>query len=253
MRTSIWLVLAAVLALVAAPLAAGQRGGAGTRGKGKAAPQSAKETVDAEVARMTSECKLTAEQQETLKEKAKAKVAALEAWDKENGEKLKAAEDAAKTARSSGTATGGGRKSPSEAKTLQDSREAAAAQAQEAMLAVLTPEQKAAWGGFQLYETTVARYRKANPTEDQVAKIKSLCVAACKQMGEVDTSSKKGKKSGPEIEGKLRWAIEEAVLTPEQKATAVRKPAGSKRGDAAQPATQAPAQAPAPAQTEAPK
>lgn len=248
MRMSTWLALAAVLALVAAPLAAGQRGGAGTRGKGKAAPQSAKETVDAEVARIISECKLTAEQQETLKEKAKAKVAALEAWDKENGEKLKAAEDAAKTARSSGTATSGGHKSPNEAKTLQDSREAAAAQAQEAMLAVLTPEQKAAWGGFQLYETTVARYHKANPTEDQLAKIKSLCLAASKQMGEVDTSSKKGKKGGTDIEAKLRWAIEEAVLTPEQRATVVRNPAGGKRGNAAQPATQpaipAPAEAP---------
>jgi Spy/CpxP family protein refolding chaperone len=252
MRKFTWLVLAAVLAVVAVPLAAGQKAGAagGHKGKSAAPAKGSKEAVDAEVAQMISECKLTAEQQEALKEKAKAKVEALEAWNKENAEKIKAAEEAAKTARSSGTGAARG-KGPSELKTLEDSRDAATAQADAAMLAVLTPEQQAAWKGYKLFETVSAKYRKANPTEEELAKIKSLCAAAAQQMGEPNSGDKKAKKGSADVEGKLRWAIEEAVLTPEQRATVVRKPAAGKRG-AAQPAATQPAAEPA-AQPEAPK
>jgi Spy/CpxP family protein refolding chaperone len=237
-----WLVLAAVVAAVALPLAAGQRGGAGggQRGKAAAAAKSSQEIVEAEVAQMVTECKLTAEQQEMIKEKAKAKIEALEAWEKANAEKLKAAEEASKAART-GADAAAKKKAGGDLKALQTAREAATAQADAAMLAVLTPEQKAAWDGFKLFETLSGRLRKATPTEEQNVKIKALCAAAAKEIGATQGDDKKSKKANSAVEGKLRWAIEQAVLTPEQRETITRKPAAGKGGTAtpaAQPAAQ---------------
>jgi len=228
-----WFALAAMLAVtVAAVAAAAQRE--------KAPEKGSKEAVEAEAALMVAECKLTAEQQATLKEKVKAKIDALEEWLKANGEKLKAAQDAAKAARS-GADAAAKKKAGDDLKALEAARDQALAQADTAVLAVLTAEQKEAWDGFKLYQTTIARYKKANPSEEQIAKIKAVCAAGAKELASVQDDDRKAKQAKSAVPLKLRFAIEEAILTAEQRATVPPPKAGPGKAGAAQPAAAQPA------------
>ncbi|MCX5674585.1 MAG: hypothetical protein NTX87_06220 [Planctomycetota bacterium] len=228
-----WFALAAMLAVtVTAVAAAAQRE--------KAPDKGSKEAVEAEAALMVAECKLTAEQQATLKEKVKAKTDALEEWLKANGEKLKAAQDAAKAARS-GADAAAKKKAGDDLKALEAARDQALAQADTAVLAVLTAEQKETWDGFKLYQTTIARYKKANLAEEQIAKIKAVCAAAAKELASVQDDDRKAKQAKSAVPLKLRFAIEEAILTPEQRATVPPPKAGPGKAGAAQPAAAQPA------------
>jgi len=196
----------------------------------KAPEKGTVEAVQAEADQTAAECKLTADQQATFKEKVAAKVAALEAWLKANGEKLKAAQDAAKTARS-GTDDAAKKKAGADLKALETERNAALTQADAAILAVLTPEQVAAWDGAKLYNTTIGRYKKVNPTEEQTAKIKAICNAAAAELAGLKDDDKKSKAARAAVPAKLKFAIEEVILTPEQKASVATapKPAAAKK------------------------
>jgi Spy/CpxP family protein refolding chaperone len=207
-------------------LAALVAGTALAAGAPKAPAKGSVEAIQAEGDQMIAECKLTADQQATLKEKVKEKVAALEAWLKTNGEKLKAAQDAAKAARS-GTDDAAKKKASADLKTLDTDRNAVLAQADAAILAALTPEQKADWEGVKLYQTTIGRYKKANPTEEQQAKIKAVCKAAAAELAGLSADDKKSKTARAAAPGKVKFAIDEVILTPEQKAAVApaRKPA----------------------------
>jgi Spy/CpxP family protein refolding chaperone len=228
-----WFALAAMLAVtVTAAAAAGQRE--------KAPEKGSKEAVEAEAVQMVAECKLTAEQQATLKEKVKAKTDALEEWLKANGEKLKAAQDAAKAARS-GADAAAKKKAGDDLKALEAARDQALAQADTAVLAVLTAQQKEAWDGFKLYQTTIARYKKANLAEEQIAKIKAVCAAGAKELASVEGDDRKAKQAKSAVPLKLRFAIEEAILTAEQRATLPPPKAGPGKAGAAQPAAAQPA------------
>jgi len=196
------------------------------------------EAVQAEADQMAAECKLTADQQATVKEKVAAKIASLEAWLKVNGEKLKAAQDAAKAARS-GTDDAAKKKAGADLKALDTDREAALAKADADILAVLTPDQKGDWDGHKLYLTTLGRYKKVNPTEEQTAKIKALCKAAAAELGTLKDDDKKAKQARAAVPAKLKFAIEEAILTPDQKAAVTAAP----KSAAATPAQPAPAAA----------
>jgi hypothetical protein len=166
------------------------------------------------------ECKLTEAQQTDVKEKIKALDEALAAWDKENAEKMEAAKTAAKEARSKDDEAK--KKAGSDMKALAAAREEAGAAALKAVMAVLTDEQKTAWGSYELYQSVIARHRKAGLTEEQQAKIRAACAIAQKEMAEAGEDSKAGK----EIQNRLRWGIDVFVLTPEQRETA--RPAKAK-------------------------
>jgi Spy/CpxP family protein refolding chaperone len=194
------------------------------------------EAVQAEADQIAAECKLTDDQQATFKEKVKAKIAALEAWLKVNGEKLKAAQDAAKAARS-GTDDAAKKMAGANLKALDVDRDTALAQADAAIVAVLTPEQKAVWDGEKLYQSTINRYKKANPTEDQIAKIKSVCKAAAAELAALTDDDKKAKQARAAVPGKVKFAIEEVILTPDQKASAATAPKPAAKAEAAAPAT----------------
>lgn len=216
-----------LVALVAAVAAAARAPAAPAKGT--------VEAVQAEADQMAAECKLTADQQATLKEKVKAKVAALEAWLKTNGEKLKAAQEAAKAARA-GTDTAAKKKAAADLRAIETERDSALAQADAAILAVLTPEQKADWDAARLYQTTIARYKKVNPTEEQQAKIKAVCKAAAAELAGLTDDDRKTKQARAAVPGKLRFAIEEAILTPEQKAAVQASKPAAAAPAAAQPA-----------------
>jgi len=173
------------------------------------------------------ECKPTDKQQTAIKEKIKARDAALVAWDKANAEKVQAAESAAKDARSKQDAEA--RKTTgAKLRELRTARREAGAQTTAAVVALLTPKQKSSWDTYQLYKSTVARYRKAELTEEQLAKVKIACAAAAKEIGEIDDSEAKPKRILNAINKKLRWAIDVLVLTPLQRETLARKPQPSK-------------------------
>jgi len=209
--------------LVASCVEAGERGG--RRGRGREPEQSQFDL-------MVSECKLTDEQQTALKVKAKAKDDALAAWNTANAEKVEAAEAAAKAARS-GTDASAKKQAGAAVRALATERAAATAAADAAMLTVLTAEQKAKWQAFQLYQTVMKRFRKVELTDEQTAKVKAACAVAWKELGAVegDADDKAARKVKSAVDGKLRWAIENVILTPEQRAATARKPRGGQAAE----------------------
>jgi Spy/CpxP family protein refolding chaperone len=167
-------------------------------------------------------------------------VGALEAWLKVNGEKLKAAQDAAKAARS-GTDDAAKKKAGADLRALDTDREAALAKAEADIQAVLTPEQKGDWDAAKLYQTTLGRYKKVNLTEDQLAKIKAVCKAAAAELAGLKDDDKKAKQARAAVPGKVKFAIEEAILTAEQKASVPSAGRPAAKTEAAAPAAAQPA------------
>lgn len=164
--------------------------------------------------RLLRECKLTEDQQAGVKEKIQALDEALAAWDKDNAEKLEAAQAAAKEAKSKADDEAK-KKAGADLKALASAREEAGVEPRKAVLALLTDEQKAAWGTYELYQETVSRYRKAALTEEQMAKVKAACAVARTEIAEAGEDSKGAK----EIHNRLRWGIDVFVLTPDQRET----------------------------------
>jgi hypothetical protein len=162
--------------------------------------------------KLLRECKLTEAQQADAKEKIKALDEALAAWDKDNAAKMEAAQAAAKEARSKAD-DDAKKKAAADLKALAAAREESGAQALKAVMALLTDEQKQAWGVYELYQSTIPRYRKASLTEDQLAKVRAACAVARAEIAEVGEDSKAGK----ETLNRLRWGIDVFVLTPEQR------------------------------------
>jgi hypothetical protein len=227
----------AALVLVASSNAVAARAG------GRNAPPTAKEAIQEQYDAMIRECKLTEDQQKTLKEKCKAKEDALDAWEKTNAEKIKAVAEAVKAART-GDADAK-KKAGADQKALAADRLQATAAADKAILDVLTADQKTAWEGCQLFQTTVAKYKKANLTEDENVKIKAACAIASKEMASLSDDDKKDKRSRAETQNRLKWAIDNVILTPEQRETVAKKPAA--KAPAAAPAAPATVQPAAPA------
>lgn len=194
--------------------------------KGKAGPKSAQDLIAEKQELMISECKLSDDQQKAIKEKFKLKLDALAAWEKTNADKVKAAEDAAKTARQ-GSDASAKKTATSNLKDLEAARTQATADADKAILGVLTPEQKETWAGVELAQTTLPRYKRMNISDDQTAKIKSACVIAAKELAELSGDDKKSKQGRSTVEKSLKWAIDNVILTPDQRATL--KPRAAKK------------------------
>ena len=85
---------------------------------------------------------------------------------------------------------------------------------------------KAAWAAYELYKSTITRFRRLELTEEQLAKIKTACQAASAEL----TESGDDKKATRAVTAKLRWAIDVLVLTPEQRQSLGGKSAGKGKG-----------------------
>ncbi len=192
--------------------------------RGRAAPKSAQEGVQAQQDLMIAECKLDEEQQKTIKEKFKLKLEALEVWNKANADKLTAAEEAAKTARK-GADAGAKKKAAGDVKALEVARAQATEAADKAILEVLSDEKKALWAGVELAQTTLSHYKRANLTDEQTAKIKAACAIAAKDLAAYSGDDKKSKQGKSGVHTSLNWAIDNVILTPEQRATVSHRPA----------------------------
>jgi hypothetical protein len=195
---------------------------AAREGKGKRAKEPTKSVCET----MVEELKISGDQKAQLEAKFKAVEEAGAAWDKANAEKTKAAEEAAAAAKG-GDADA--KKTASTARReLSSARAEALTDAVAAVVTVLTDEQKAAWAGYTLYETTVKRYRKTEFTEDQLAKIKAASAIAAKQQAVEEAEGTKKKKGGS-VTDKLKWAIEAVIMTPEQREAIPAKGARGKK------------------------
>mgnify|MGYP000070728799 CR=1 FL=1 len=186
--------------------------------RGKAAAKTTAEILLETQELMIRECKLDEEQQKNLKEKFKVKQEALAAWEKENGEKFKAAEEAAAAARK-GADDAAKKKAAADLKEWQSKRAQATAAADKAIQEVLSEEQRIAWAGFELGQTTLARYKRANLTEEQTAKIKAACQSAARDLAAVQGDDKKAKQAQSTLQKGLKWAIDNVILTPDQRKT----------------------------------
>ena len=186
--------------------------------------KSVQETLQEQQDMMVRECKLSEQQQKTVKEKFVPKQKALEAWDQANAEKLKSAQDAAGSARK-GTDDAAKKKATGDLRALENDRVQAAAEADKAILAILSAEQQIVWAGVQMAEATLPRYKKANLTEDQAAKVKGCCMIAAKDLAAYSGDDKKDKQGRSTVQKCLKWAIDNVILTPEQRETVAKKPA----------------------------
>lgn len=198
--------LVVVLAVLAGSALAAREGG---RRRGR---QPAESLFD----RLVRECKLTEKQQADVKAKIKARDEALAKWDEANAQKVEAAEAAAKDARDKKD-DDARKKASGELRELRTARDQSAAEATAAVFTVLTAKQKAAWAGHELYESVVGRYRRADLSDQQLAKVKSACTLAAKEIGEIDDDDHKANKAKRDITNKIRWGIDVFVLTDEQR------------------------------------
>lgn len=205
--------IAAAILLFSPASPCGEKGGRGRK------VQTAEEMVQAEMDLLFAECKVTEEQQNKLREKFKVRQDALEAWDKANAEKMTAVQTAVAETRK-GTDTEARKRAGADLKALQVEREQAGAEAEQAILEVLTDEQKKQWHGARLAQTTLARYKKDNLTDEQITKIKSACGIAANELSALTGEDKKEKQERSTVEKCLKWAIENVILTPEQRGEA---------------------------------
>ncbi len=192
--------------------------------KAPKAPKSTAETLLEQQDAMIRECKPSEEQQKTLKEKFQLKRKALETWEQANAAKLAAAEDAAKTTRK-GTDDAAKRKANDDLKTLVQDRTQATAEADKAILEVLSAEQQVVWAGFQMAQTMLPRYKKAKLSDDQTVKVKACCLIAAKDLAAFTGDDRKDKQGRSTVQKCLKWAIDNAILTPEQRELVAKKPA----------------------------
>lgn len=214
-----------VTTILGAVLVTGVFTSASAAPKGKGGPKSAQEVVMEQQDLLIRECKLSDEQQKTIKEKFKLKLEALAEWEKANADKLNSAQEAAKMARQGSDASA--KKTAAEnLKELEAGRAQATAVADKGILDALTDDQKATWAGVELAQTTLARYKRANLADDQTAKIKSACEIAAKELAELSGDDKKSKKAKADVQNSLKWAIDNVVLTADQRPTKRPKDAG---------------------------
>jgi len=222
-------VLAAMLA--AAPVATAEEKTPAAQEKAAAVDKGDK--LRGEYAIMTAECKLTEEQQNTLKAKVAARRDAQEAWMKTNGSKLESLQEAVKKPKDPNDKEAIKRASE-ELKALEADRLKIQATFEADLKALMTPEQQALWGAFRLYRPLMGRYKKLNLTEEQTKKVKDASAAAAKELGEVKGDDKEARKAKADVAAKLRKTVEETILTAEQREI-LNKPGPPKPGTVKKP------------------
>jgi Spy/CpxP family protein refolding chaperone len=235
MKNLMWYTLAALAAmLAAAPVATAEEKTPAAQEKAAAVDKGDK--LRGEYAIMTAECKLTEEQQNTLKVKVAARRDAQEAWMKTNGSKLESLQEAVKRPKDPNDKEAIKRASE-ELKALEAGRLSIQATFEADLKAMMTPEQQSLWGAFRLYRPLMGRYKKLNLTEEQTKKVKDASAAAAKELGEVKGDDKEARKAKADVEAKLRKTVEETILTAEQREV-LAKPSPPKPGTVKKPAAE---------------
>lgn len=216
--------LAALMLAVSPAMAAGKRAGKaagdkvkpvvpkegkGMRGAGGAAVGEI--PVDQLLTLMTKELKLSDADQAKVKEKVDALTAALATCDKENADKLAAAEADAKKARQAKDKAGA-KTAMESIRSLQDARAKVKADKEGDLMSVLTADQKLAWEGYKLFYAASETFRQLALTDEQLTKLRSLCNDAAKQVVAAQDDATKA-----QLRSKLIADATAQVLTDDQR------------------------------------
>jgi Spy/CpxP family protein refolding chaperone len=226
-KTCVWLLSVLAVMLLAAPAAMAQDGlgedgpkvkKKRDRGKGKGG----RRQKGGVTAKLVDELKLDDATRAKFNEQLKANRTALGEWMKTNGEKLKLLRKDMAEARKNRDKDKA-KLLGTEMKALYGGRAKVEAEGNEKLMALLTDEQKSAWSGLGLSMKVLGRYRRCKLTEDQVVKVREMCVAAAKEIGDG-----KDRKAVGVAMRKLNGEIVKDVLTDEQRAKMKtrRKPKG---------------------------
>jgi len=181
--------------------------------------------TESELALMVRECKLSEDQQARLREAAAAATATAQEWQKTRGAKLEACQRAWAAARAAGDAAAM-QKALNDAQPLLQERQALLTRVQRSIVAILTPEQQAAWQAFSLLRTVAAVFAKANLTSEQVATCKAMCTAAAKDILAIKGEGPETVKAQGAVVSKLLADVRDQVLTADQRGDPTKTPAG---------------------------
>lgn len=177
----------------------------------------AKAAIEAEMAIMVRECKLTEEQQKKFMEAVTAAQATMADWEKANADKLaafKKAQAAAVEAKDEAAF----KKAIDDARPMLEENRALGMKQEATIMGVLTPEQQNTWRGFMLCQQISGQLRRIGLTDEQVTKLRPLCDGAAKELAAVKGEGEEAMKAQAAVFEKLRGAIKDTVLTAEQKA-----------------------------------
>lgn len=227
----------------------------------------ARPALDGELLAMVNECRLTPDQQTQLLDLAQSVQAEAAAWESANVQRVAALQQAGRAAQQAQDQAAFERVK-ADAQPLMQERLALAVKHQKALLGILSPEQKDTWIGYMIHRQMMSSLQVLSPTQEQTSKIRQLCDAAAKEVNdlkleELEAAASAAQKPGakPEdaqkardaftdglkarsaIAEKLRVAVKDTVLTPEQKA-ALEKLTTPPPGAGAVPPPAAPAPAP---------
>lgn len=147
--------------------------------------------------------KLTPDQEAKLKAQAKAYAAAESQWETDNGEKARKLEEQIRAAQA-------------ELKALQTAQEKIESDNHDAILAVLTPQQKTELTATELQQVMVSRMPQVKLTDAQATKIKALCQTAAVDFDKIPETNQNARWQAVQ---KLEQSIRAQVLTDAQRAS----------------------------------
>jgi hypothetical protein len=142
--------------------------------------------LSGEYARMADELGMQEPQRRRLAQTIEAKEKALQVWDQRNGKRLDTLRQAISKAKSEGK-EGLARQLEPQVKAMEQARARVENAGEARIMAVLTPEQRAAWEGKKLAKEVLERFRSVRLEADQVAKVEALSQEAAKQFKGVVT------------------------------------------------------------------
>jgi Spy/CpxP family protein refolding chaperone len=233
-RCKWWLCGLGVLLAVFSPAMAQEKGPEGekpkrTRGEGRERPGRPPSVERDLYSVMVKELKLTDEQKTKLQAILKEHKEKADAWNKENGEKLKELQSKLREARKAKNEEQAKALSQ-QIKPLQDAQKKLEVEKMAAATAILTPEQQKAWKAYQFYTEVVRRYARMRLNDEQDKQIRELCAAAQKEIDALEPKNKEGRKK---IVDDLHTKIVAEVLTQEQRDRM--RTRGQKRGEKERP------------------
>lgn len=158
------------------------------------------------------ETKASEAQQVKLKEKVASSEKALAAWDATNAPKLQKL-DADMAAAKKANNSSDYQSFFQEKMSLKSGRDRLTQNNADALLDILTPEQRLAWSAYEIYQLMLVRFKVCGLTEDQQAKIRELCPATAKE--EAAVRDRDGNVAT--VRGKLIKNIHDSILTEEQR------------------------------------
>jgi hypothetical protein len=169
-----------------------------------AASQPGRELIRGEYAVMVRVLDLSQTQQQQLTVKLKARQEALDAWEQANGKKLDDLERLTQEQPKNSQIA-------DEFKKLRQGREKVVKEHREAVLSILTDQQRAKWEEFSFFRRVSRVYGSVNLTKEAQEKMKGLCAQAVRELRGLEDKEARGK-----VMEKLHQDIQSQVLSPDQ-------------------------------------